>query len=223
MEIVVIGGSPRRDGRSDAGNKKPPTRQGWWMRSGVRVSWVARLDTPPALHGRRATRTGAAQRDAGHRCRIVARTCLSRQEARRLQLGGGRRQRCSTRIRCSVESAGEERQQPGTLVGQGRRVALRQRPDRPERERRPRPRRLLALDAPRPGDEPVEGERADRFLRRRAHRVGHLGAERSACGPRATAAGCRSRTGSAAAPGRPGPAVARRAGRTARARTRRGR
>ena len=106
------------------------------MRSGVRVSWVARLDTPPALHGRRATRTGAAQRDAGHRCRIVARTCLSRQEVRtvatrwrassaRRRHGSGGRSNSAAR-KASSAAASSVRSVVSTL---------RQRPDRPERER----------------------------------------------------------------------------------------
>ena len=92
------------------------------MRSGVRVSWVARLDTPPALLGRGATRTGAGEHDAGHRCRIVARGTLSRQDGARLQLGGERPTADRSGRRGVPDAGAEERQQRRALVGQGRRI-----------------------------------------------------------------------------------------------------
>src|SRR5438046_10547264 len=124
------------------------------MRSGVRVSWFARLDTPPALLGRRATRTGAAQRNAGHRGRIVARTRLNPQEGPTVAT---RWQTSSAPLDPDLvlgRLRGEERQQPGALVGQVRRLALRERPDRPK-DQRGRSASPLPLDPPRPGDEPV--------------------------------------------------------------------
>ena len=93
--------------------------------------------------------------------------------------------------------------------------------DRPEDEIGQRGPPAFALDAPRPGHEPVDRERADRLLGAGAAR-GRSRPRSRGSGRRTRAACSRSRTGSAAERASRDRGAARRAGRTAPARPRRG-